>query len=264
MSICRDKSTTFLRDLGYNVVRHPTARISPLDLIGVQKGESLYLGHLNQLVGAENDGLPEIERNVKSAEIRSEESSRMSIAIGANILGNLIGALGGNLGVRTSYTDAQRISFAFKNVLNDLVVPLDVGDYLREAQVDAANLILQQYVLGRGVLYLITRTVKSREFTVRYERKNQTDASVDVRVLKDLVGTNVEVEAAAERSSVISFSGRTPLVFGFQCFRVGVSEGDLALTSVRAGNVSLAADRNAAEKPDLLADEGPVDLNFSV
>lgn len=125
MSICNDQSTQFLRRQGYNVVRHPNARIRPTDLVGTQGGETLYLGKLNQLIGESAEGLPSIEENVESAEISGQSSSKMTIAIGANVLGNLIGAMGGNLGVETSYTNAQRIEFSYSGVLNDLVIPLE-------------------------------------------------------------------------------------------------------------------------------------------
>jgi hypothetical protein len=264
MSICNDHATTFLRKQGYNVVRHPSLGIRPLDLIGRQAGESLYLGHLNQLIGESADGLPKIEENIKSSDISGQSSSKMSIAIGANVLGNLIGAMGGTLGVTTTYTDAQRVEFGYVDVFNDLVVPLDVGNYLRDADVDAGNLILQQYILGRGELYLITKTAKSRQFSVKYERKNGTAAQVDLEVLPKLTGGNVTVDSSKEVSGLLTFSGNTPLVFGFQCFRVGVANGELALTSVRAGNIALAAGAAALEQPDFLADQGAVDLRFAI
>src|SRR5256885_15928672 len=101
MSICNDQSTTFLKKQGYNVVRHPNARIRPLDLIGRQQGESLYLGPLSGLIGNSADGLPNVEENVQSSDISGQTSSKMSIAIGANVLGNPIGAMGRTLGVKT-------------------------------------------------------------------------------------------------------------------------------------------------------------------
>jgi hypothetical protein len=262
MTICRDQSTDFLRNQGYNVVRHPNSRIRPMDLIGIQRGESLHLGHLNQLIGESAEGLPAVEENVESAEISGQSSSKMSIAIGANVLGSLIGAMGGTLGVKTTYTDARRVEFTFTDVFNDLVVPLAVGDYLREADVDAGNLILQQYILGHGSLYLITKTAKSRKFSVKYERKNGTIAEIDVKALPQLTGGNVTVDSSQAAEGVVSFSGANPLVFGFQCFRVGVADGELTLTSVRAGNVALATGNTAAQEPDLLSQEGAVDLQF--
>jgi hypothetical protein len=235
-----------------------------MDLIGIQSGESLYLGHLNQLIGESAEGLPAIEANIESAEMSGQSSSKLSIAIGANVLGSLIGAMGGTLGVNTSYTDARRIEFTFTDVINDLVVPLAVGDYLREADVDAGNLILQQYVLGYGSLYLITKTAKSRKFLVKYERKNGTIAEIDAKALPQLTGGNVTVDSSHAAEGVVSFAGATPLVFGFQCFRVGVAEGELTLTSVRAGNVALATGNTAAQMPDLLSEDDAVDLRFSL
>jgi hypothetical protein len=169
---------------------------------------------------------------------------------------------GGTNPRRAKCTTAQRIEFGYVGVFNDSVVPLEIGNYLREAEVDAGNLVLQQYILGRGELYLITKTAKSNKFFVKYERKNGTAAEVDVPALQALAGANVGIEMADEKSGMVTFSGATPLIFGFQCFRVGVDNGELTLTSVRAGNVALAAEAAALHQPDFIADEGIVDVQF--
>lgn len=83
----------------------------------------------------------------------------------------------GNLGVNLSFTDAKQLQFSFTDVTNDSVVPLDVGNYLRNAAVDNANLILQQYVLGNGELFLVTKIAKYNKFSVKFEKGNGIDAS---------------------------------------------------------------------------------------
>jgi hypothetical protein len=181
------------------------------------------------------------------------------------MLASLVGAMGGNLGVKTSYTDAQRVEFHYKDVLNDFVVPAEVGVYLKGAEIDAENPLLREYVLGNGELFVITKTAKSKKFILKYERKNGTDARLDVPAIEQLVGAKVSVGIANELGSAVSFTGRNHLVFGFQCFRLGVFEGDITITSVQAGGAILDVarrERQEADKPFVLNEDGLLDLKF--
>ncbi len=134
-----------------------------------------------------------------------------------------------------------------------------MGNYLRDATVDAGNKILQQYVLGKGKLFLITKTAKSKKFTVKYEKKNGLDAKVDVPVLEGAVGGNVAVTTEGASESTIGFEGPINLTFGFQCFEVGVANGTLTLTSVKAGGV-VAAVGGEEEKGVVLPSDGFLEL----
>jgi hypothetical protein len=240
MGICKDQSTTYLKKLGYNVVRHPQAAIAPLGLIGRQNKTTTYLGPLNLLVTNPPGPLPAIMPDIPAADINGQTSSKLDIGIGLNILGSFIGAMGGNLGINAGYTNAQKVTFVFSDVLNDQVVPLAVGNYLREANVDSENLVLKQYVLGNGSLYLITMIAKSKKFEVKYERSDGTDAAVNVPVVQQMIGGNVKVSLAAGTQATLAYEGTTPLVFGFKAFEVGVEDGVLSLVSAQPGALALA------------------------
>ena len=157
---CKDNSLTYLAGLGYNVIRHPDATFAPLKLLGEQNGEFIVLGSLNQLITASPNPLPAITANQAASDINGQRSSSLKLGVGANILGTLISALGGgNLSASVNYTDATQITFEYQDVVSDSVVPLDAGNYLKDGHVDAENLVLKQYVLGNGKLYLISKVV---------------------------------------------------------------------------------------------------------
>jgi hypothetical protein len=124
-------------------------------------------------------------------------------------------------------------------VLSDSVKPLDVGNYLRAGVVDAGNLILEQYVLGNGRLYIISRTVKTSKFTVQAERSNNTAAELDAPALQSVASGNLKVDTSAAASGMVSYEGDKNLVFGFECFEVGVVNGELSLASTKLGPVAL-------------------------
>jgi hypothetical protein len=261
MGWCTDDSTTFLKGLGYNVVRHPREGIAPLHLVGRQNGSVDLLGPLNLLITRPSGPLPRISADAEGAKIQGQASSKLDLSIGIDVLGAIIGAFGGNLGAAVNFTNARKIQFVFENVRSDFVVPLEVGNYLRDGSVDGGNLILKQYVMGNGSLFLITRVVKSRRFTVVFERSDNVGASVNVPVIQQVAGGSVKVEVDVQKAHVLSFEGDRDLVFGFRCFEVGVRNGDLTLIAGKEGAIALAAEAAPdAVPPALLREDALVDF----
>lgn len=255
MGWCTDDSTTFLKGLGYNVVRHPREGIRPLDLIGRQSGSVDHLGPLNLLITQPPGPLPKIDMDAEGAKIQGQASSKLDFSVGVDVLGAVIGAFGGNLGAAVGFTNARKMQFVFENVRSDFVLPLEVGNYLRDGAVDAGNLVLRQYVMGNGSLFLITRIVKSKKFTVVFERSNNVAASVNVPVIQNVAGGSVKIEADSQRSHVISFEGDRELTFGFKCFEVGVVNGELSLIAGKEGAVALSAAPEPEKVPPVILRE---------
>lgn len=243
MGLCKDQSTSYLKELGYNVVRHPREGILPLELIGRQNGTSAWLGGLAGLLTDPSPDVPDIETDLDAAAINGQQSSKLKLGIGINVLGSLVGAMGGgNIGADASYTNARKLSFTFDGVLTDRIEPLDVDRYLSGAPVISSGPLLTEYVLGNGALFLITETIKSKRFTVKYETHDEVAAKVDVPVLQELVGGNVSVSTSSDTSGSVTYEGSKALTFGFRCLELGVLDGNLRLTAVKAGAVPLAVE----------------------
>jgi hypothetical protein len=260
MGICKDKSTTYLADRGYNVVREPNAALEPLSLLGRQNKAISQLGPLNLLITNPPGPLPAITANVPAADINGQTSSKISIGIGLNVLGNLLGAMGGrDLGANLNFTDASQIEFSYSDVLNDSVAPLEVGNYLRSAKVDTGNLLLRQYVLGNGDLFLVTTIAKSDKFTARFETSRGEDAEVNLPVLQGIAGGSVKIGSNGASNSTVSFQGNQALTFAFQCFQVGVLDGVLSLTSVQPGKL-FTGTRDPVLKPVSLESDSLMDV----
>jgi hypothetical protein len=261
MGICIDSSTKFLKRLGYNVVRLPREGIAPLQLIGVQNGDAQQLGGLDQLIvnGAGAGDLPAIRPNEKAAGVNGQRSSDLSAALGLNILGAIIGSMGGNLGIKSQYKSAKTITFEYADVTGDAVAPLEVGQYLRDVVIDVDNKIVEQYVLGNGRLYLITRTLKSTKFRVDAKSSGGGSLAVEVPEIQKTVGGNIEVKAEVSGSNAVTYEGKVPLVFGFQCLDVGVRDGVLSLENTAAGSVAMAEAKEPASV--ILDEEGLLNLD---
>lgn len=255
----KEKLTTYLRDLGYNVVRHPQEGIRPLDLVGKHGKDAALLGSLDQLITNPPGSLPAVQGDQIGADINGRTSSKLKLAVGASILGNMISAFGGNLGLNTSYTNAKRLQFVFEDVLLDSARPIDVGNYLRNADIDVGNPLLEKFVLGNGELYVITTTAKTRKLTVSYEQEGGAAADVDVPVIQQLIGGTVSIESHGAGNSIVSYQGPTNVVFGFKCLRVGVIDGDVTLATAAAGTTFLAVEDDQVDT-EILAEECLLDL----
>jgi len=69
-----------------------------LTLLGRQKGTTIELGGLDKLISSSGLTLPGIRRDTVAADLNGQVSNKLSLSVGANILGSVIGAMGGDLG----------------------------------------------------------------------------------------------------------------------------------------------------------------------
>jgi hypothetical protein len=261
MALCGkdEKATNHLRRLGYNTVRHPREGLGPLALVGKQNRKTAWLGQLERIL-ADPSPPPPVEKDLQAGSVNGEESSKLDFSVGASVLGGLIGAMGGTLGVDAGYTNAKKISFVFQGVLSDRVEPMAVSNYLEGAPLRNESPLLREYVLGNGELFLVTETIKSNRFTVRFEREEGAEAKVDVPVIEKALGATVSVSVSAANSSTITFEGDKLLCFGFICFRLGVSGEPLRLTIAEDVVALATGGEPPAKSAAILEDEGLLEL----
>ena len=262
MGICTDRSTTYLRRLGYNVVRHPREGVRPLDLIGKQRDSVTYLGSIDKLITTPPGPLPEIKTDTAAAGISGQSSSKLALSVGLNLLGAVLSAFGASVGATSKYKGAKTIQFIFGEVLSDYAAPLDIGNFLKNGEVDNENPILNQYVMGNGRLHVLTRTIKTNKFTVKAEDSSGAEVALEVPVIKQMLNGRVQVSAESDSSGTVTYEGDKYLTFGFECFEVGVEEGVLTMMSAKAGSVALSGEAAAARaEPVLLDPVGLLDLD---
>lgn len=263
MGICTDKSTTYLRRLGYNVVRHPREGVRPLDLIGRQRDSVTYLGSIEKLITTPPGPLPRMKTDHAAAGISGQSSSKLSLAVGLNVLCAVLSAFGAGAGATAKYKDAKTIQFIFGDVLTDHVAPLDIGNFLKNGEVDDENPILNQYVMGNGRLYVLTRTIKTNKFTVKAEGSGGAEVRLDVPAIQQILDGHVRVSTESDSGGTVTYEGTKNLTFGFECFEVGVEEGTLTMMSAKAGSIALSGATGAASaEPIILDPVGLLDLEL--
>lgn len=262
MSPCNDQSTIYLKSLGFNVVRFPSSDIYPLLLLGRQNGAVRVLGNLTGLIKKSSSRIPKLTTDVACATINGQNSGTFKLGLGLNILGNLIGAMGGKLATNTNFTDAQNLAFTYEGVLEDSVFPLEIGNFLRGGEVDSDNPILAQYVQGNGDLYVINKTAKSQKFSVTFTRNDGAAANIKIPLIQNTIGANISVSSNITTASTVSFEGKLPLVFGFQCLLIGIQQGVLTLKISHPGEISFS-NPTVEFEPEVLNEDGLVVLKKS-
>lgn len=256
MGLCRDKSVTFLKNLGYNVVRLPKADIKPLDLLGIRKDDPRILGTLKATQGT---SLPQVKKDTVVANVNGKSSSKLNLELGLNILGNVINAMGGNLDLTGSWTNAKTVTFEYANVTEDSVVPMDLSNVIANSDAQLSNPILNEYLFGSGKLFILTAVLKSTSIKVNFERSNGIGADLKVPVIQQMVGAKIKVTSETTANHVVTFQGQSPLVFAFQCFEVIVDDGIYRLSSSKPGSTFMSLDDGSVQSA-LLVEDGLVDL----
>jgi hypothetical protein len=215
-----DPFVNALKSFGYNIVRLPKADIQPLLLLS-KNGDNLdRLGAVTRLLTpGEVIPAPGIIADTVAANINGLRTGSMKIGVGLSILGNIISAMGGNLGVEVAYRQAKSAVFEFQSVLEDKVDIIELDQYLGDADLNPASVFISQ-LLEADKVYIVTATIKSTKFTLDAKKGNGIDLQVDIPIVQQIVGANVNVSGQSEVVSKLTFEGRVPLIFGFQAVQL--------------------------------------------
>lgn len=267
MGFCRDKSTRYLVGLGYNVIRHPHEGLMPFDLIGWEDGP-LWLGPASRMMVEPTAPAPPIETGLRGTGIDGKSTSRLPVSIGIDLLGAIIGSLGGNVDAKASFERAHTLEFTYQNVTRDRIIPLELGSYLKNSHVDWGNPVVSRYVFnGRAKLYVVLDVVRSDSFGITARDSSKEGISIEIPVLKEVVGGNISVSRDGESSMRTDFEGNVPLAFGFICAEICAIENPetdeltLAFKPVSAGDAYLGEDAVAAAfdtapDPEIVTESG--------
>jgi hypothetical protein len=157
--------------------------------------------------------------------MKGKRTNELSVGIGLSILGSIIGAMGGTkLGLEAKFEKAKTITFEFSDVLEDSIEIARLDQYLASADVNPNSRQLA-LLLEADEIFVTTAIIKSNKFNVDVQKKNNVDGGVKIPEIKEIVGGNVEVKAAAGSESKVAFEGKIPLGFGFQAVQLIYENG---------------------------------------
>src|SRR5271157_3311773 len=234
-----DPFLNLLKDIGYLPLRLPRADVEPLQLLNVSSKEFTLLGDLGDAMSA-GDGakLPEIKTDIQTAgEIQGTRSSTVKLSIGANILGNILGALtGNNLDVSSAFKNASSLTFEFADVTVNNVSIIQLNKFLNLAKVDSVVQQIQDLVLA-GNAGVTTAVARTKKYLVSAQNDHGVDVAADVPVIKGIAGGKVAVSTAGNNNQKVVFEGPSPVTFGVQAVRLSFNNGQFsAIDAFAAGS----------------------------
>lgn len=215
-----------LKSFGYNVVRLPKADIQPLQILSKNGNNLERLGAMTKLLTAgDNIPVPAITSGNPVAPISGSRTSELKLGLGLSILGNIIGALGGTtLGLEAQYARAKSAVFEFQDVTEDKVDIVDIDQYLGDADIQPASVFVSK-LLEADQIYVLTSVIKSTKFTFEAKIDKDTSLKVNIPVIQQIVGGNVNISAKNSDDSKITYEGKIPMVFGFQAIQLFYDKG---------------------------------------
>jgi hypothetical protein len=219
--MCRDRSVSFLNELGYNVIALPRERFEPLMVLGGPPTGLRYLGDLGDLVTGASPP-PDIQRDDPVPALAGRRSNRQELSLGVSFLERLLATMGwqgGSLSV--GFREAAFVQMVYLEVRHDFVAPLRVGNYLAGARPQSlAPEIFRQC----EAVVLVTDTLKSTCFGVAaYDRQEQA-LELRAEAIQELLGAEAGIRVSASGEGYLVFQGPRPLRFGFRGLGLALSE----------------------------------------
>lgn len=262
MAVCKDPSLTFLNKLGYNVVRLPREGIAPLDVLG-RDGKSLErLGRLDQ-IWTSDEAVPSAGAAQAVGNVNGQKTDDLKLSIGLKVLENIIrGMTGGSASLKVGYQRARSVQFTYTDAQAERIDAFAVGRYLSEGDLNTNNPFVARYFQAEETeAYVITEVLKSPSITVTAKDKSGAAVEVDVPVIQQAVGGSVSVSAENDAGTDVTYTGPTPLVFGFKVFGIGFLNGSWTVHGeAPSGDLAFAAP--GAPPPSVIfSDGGLVSLN---
>jgi hypothetical protein len=155
-----------------------------------------------------------------------------------SILEEVVQALGGGaMGLDGAYQRARRITFKFSEVLKDSIDIASLDQFLALAEVNPMATQLKR-MLDADDLYVVTATLKSNTLTVEAHGEKDAMLEVNATALQQMVGNRVRVSQESQALSKVTYTGETPLVFGFQAVRLLYRNG--IFTALRSAPLKFA------------------------
>ncbi len=221
--ICKDPALTYLKELGYNIVRLPSEKVKPLDLIGGDDSGQNWLGPIQNF--CQSDRVPPTPLLEATVAIDMKRTNALTLEAGLELLHNFLASFGvGSARLQSAYSKARSLELSFDR---PSIHTVDPALWTMAADGDPhCRAPLRRALLQAGcTACVITETLTSRSFRVAAFDKNHQRVEVDLGALKDVLDAGVEVRGGREDHGTLSYTGSRDLTFGFKAFQLERSAG---------------------------------------
>jgi hypothetical protein len=254
----KDPSVTFLNKFGYNVVKLPRVGIEPLDVIG-RDDTTQWLGSLTTVWKSTVD-VPAPAAPRPAAVVNGQKTDQLDVSFGLTILANALAAFGATVpSLDVAYHRAPKVQFAYTNVTSTVIPALEAGNYLVSGTLNTENPVVKHYFMDPdSQAFLILDVLKSDSVTVTATDESGTAVEVDVPNIKGVVGAKVGVKPSGASNSTITYSGPTPVTFGFIVDEIQFDAGKWSLSGTAPDGILAFG---AAAGGDTQPEAGPILLS---
>jgi hypothetical protein len=215
----------WLREYGFNAVQLPRRDLSPADVMYRSNGSfDQKVGNLSMLFSS-NQGLPTMTPSEPTGAISRSLEKKVEASLGVKILGALFG--GGSsskLGADLEAKRARKLTVTYEEVTQDSLAVLALQSWLQQAKIQTARQAMGW--LNDEKLAAVTAVLRTANLSIVAERESGGSIDLSVPEIQGLVGADVKVSASSTTSSKITFTGKAPVAFGFQAFKM-VFEGNV-------------------------------------
>ena len=254
MAYCEDPSLTYLNRLGYNVVRLPRTGLMPLEVLGNEIGQPPEPIGALPTVWSSTLKVPDVIDG-DAATITGKSSSNIKIKFGLKILERVLGAMGASVPeVSLAYFRARTVRFEFKAPEIKKIDPLIIGNYLAQGDLNSDNPFVQRYMLNEECqAYVVTEVLQAKAIRVTALDESETSAKVDVKMLQDGVGGNVDVKLSTAAEGDLVYEGKKSLAFGYKAHEIVYSGHEWNVRRLEpAQEAALFGDEERALAPPVL------------
>ncbi len=246
----KDPSITFLNKWGFNVVKLPRAGIEPLDVVGRDR-VTQWLGPI-ETIWTSKSPVPVPGPPRPAATVNGQKTDSLDTSLGLSVLANALAAFGASMpSLDVAYQKASQVQFAYTDVTQTMVSPLDAGNYLAAGDLRTDNPAVKNYFLNaKCASFLITSVLKSASITVSATDQHGTSVGVDVPAISGLVGAKVAVKPSGAANSALTFTGQEPVTFGFVVQQISYADGVWSLRDAPASGTNAFGVAGASPAPE--------------
>jgi hypothetical protein len=222
-----------LRGYGFSVFRFPRTASQPLDLMHRDGKDLTRLGMAADLVVPGEVSPPDVRRDATPGiDIEGKETSKVNVAIGISILGSFIGALGGGkLGLDVAFKKARTMTFQYTAVMEDAIDVLALEKFVKAGRISPHIPSGTLEKLLDDEVYVVTSVLKTKKVVIAAQGDGGTTVKVDVPVIQQAVGANVNVDTGSTLESRVAFEGSVPVAFAFQAVQLVFDDSGEFLTT---------------------------------
>ena len=125
----------------------------------------------------------------QSSDISQQRPAPGARAFFANPLGLMLVAA---LGAWAAYKGAESVQFQYEDVTRYYVKPVQLDAFISQGK-PRDGLVTTNELLEADKLYVFTSVVKARKIVVEATKSNGGSLAVDIPVIKEIVGGNIEI-----------------------------------------------------------------------